>query len=100
MTITRVTAYGEKWKLWCTKNKYTSLKCTIPLDKQDRVVITQDTLGDYQVSSTLLEEFNKVEQQDRTPHELRPPGTASTRPRACREISSAPSLCKKSPRKR
>ena len=50
MTITRVTAYGEKWKLWCTKNRYTSLKCTIPLDlaldKQDRVVITQDTLGD------------------------------------------------------
>ena len=43
-----------------TKNSYTSLKCTIPLDKQDRVVITQDTLGDYQVSSTLLEEFNKV----------------------------------------
>ena len=60
MTITRVTAYGEKWKLWCTKNRYTSLKCTIPLDKQDRVVITQDTLGDFQVSSTLLEEFNKV----------------------------------------
>ena len=60
MTITRVTAYGEKWKLWCTKNKCTSLKCTIPLDKQDRVVIVQDMLGDFQVSSTLLEEFNRV----------------------------------------
>ena len=60
MTITRVTAYGEKWKLWCIKNKYTSLQCIIPLDKQDRVVITQDMLGDFQVSSTLLEEFNRV----------------------------------------
>ena len=60
MTITRVTAYGEKWKLWSIKNKFTSLKCIIPLDKRDRVVIEQDMFGDFQISSTLRGEFDKI----------------------------------------
>ena len=60
MTITRVTAYGEKWKLWSIKNKFTSLKCIIPLDKRDRVVIEQDMFGDFQISSTLRGEFGKI----------------------------------------
>ena len=70
MTITRVTAYGEKLKLWCTKNRYTSLKCTIPLGKQDRVVINH-TRHARRLSSFLYfaskRNSTKSEQQDRTP---------------------------------
>ena len=60
MTITRVRAYGEKWRLWCVRNKYTSLKCIIPVDKRDRTVIDQDMLGDYSIAPDLLSEFQKV----------------------------------------
>ena len=59
-TITRVRAYGEKWRLWCVRNKYTSLKCIIPVDKRNRTVIDQDMLGDYSIAPDLLSEFQKV----------------------------------------
>ena len=60
MCITRLRAYGEKWLLWCRKNKYTGNKCIIPVDKQDRVVIAQDMLGAYTINGAFFTELNRV----------------------------------------
>ena len=63
VTITRLKAYGEKWKMWSQKNRHTSLKSAIPLDKQERKVITQDILGDYTINPRFLAEFDRVRQE-------------------------------------
>ena len=80
MTITRVKAYGEKWKLWCIKNRNTGLKCLIPLDKRDRTVLYQDLLGDYTISDALLKEFERVKKaREQAPPAPRPHLRGNTR---------------------
>ena len=80
MTITRVKAYGEKWRMWCIKNKNTGLKCIIPLDKRDRVVIDQDMLGEYTVSGMLIKEFERLcTAREQAPPAPRPPAQRDTR---------------------
>ena len=80
MTITRVKAYGEKWRMWCIKNKNTGLKCIIPLDKRDRVVIDQDMLGEYTVSGMLIKEFERLcTAREQAPPAPRPPAQRGTR---------------------
>ena len=63
LTISRLRAYGEKWKLWCNKNKHTGLKSIIPVDKRDRTVIEQDMEGDYQLHPILTQEFTRIQQE-------------------------------------
>ena len=79
VTITRLKAYGEKWKMWSQKNRHTSLKSAIPLDKQERKVIAQDILGDYTINPRFLAEFDRARQEiaaratRRVPHQRVPP---------------------------
>ena len=63
LTISRLRAYGEKWKLWCNKNRHTGLKSIIPVDKRDRTVIEQDMEGDYQLHPILIQEFTRIQQE-------------------------------------
>ena len=63
LTISRLRAYGEKWKLWCDKNRHTGLKSIIPVDKRDRTVIEQDMEGDYQLHPILIQEFTRIQQE-------------------------------------
>ena len=55
--------YHGPGKLWCNKNRHTGLKSIIPVDKRDRTVIEQDMEGDYQLHSSLIQEFTRIQQE-------------------------------------
>ena len=58
MIISRLTAYGEKWKKWCTVNANTQKKKIIPLRFRDRVLLQQERTGKYTINDVLLNEYS------------------------------------------
>ena len=60
MIISRLTAYGEKWKKWCTVNANTQKKKIIPLRYRDRVLLQQERTGKYTINDLLLNEYSRV----------------------------------------
>ena len=50
----RVTAYGEKWKLWVRRNWRTSNKHVIPEKHRNKVFITFDLYGNYTIEPLIL----------------------------------------------
>ena len=60
MIISRVTAYGEKWRKWCKLNRGTSKKSIIPLRCRNRKLIQQDMHGDYKINQELIDEYKSL----------------------------------------
>ena len=54
MTISRLRAYGLRWKRWSIKNSHTSLRWTIPEPYRDRGLIKQTFDGDFTLNKTLF----------------------------------------------
>ena len=57
MIISRLKAYGGKWKRWCNRNANTQKKKVIPLRYRDRVLIKQDRFGDYVINKLLIDQL-------------------------------------------
>ena len=61
MIISRLTAYGAKWKRWCKINAGTGKKKIIPERFQDRTILKQQKHGNYEIHQELIKEAKKVD---------------------------------------
>ena len=57
ITYSRAVAYGEKWKLWCNKNRHTDQKSIIPKKQQKKILIKQQMKGEYEVHDAIILEI-------------------------------------------
>ena len=60
MTVTRLTAYGEKWLKWVRKNRGTGNKHFIPERHQNKIFIKQSGTGEYELHPLLLQEIDRL----------------------------------------
>ena len=60
MTYSRVVAYGEKWRVWCNKNRNTKQKHVIPERHQNKTLLKQDLHGNYEVHGHLVAEIKRL----------------------------------------
>ena len=60
LTYSRVVAYGEKWRLWCNKNKNTKQNHVIPKKHQKKILVKQGLHGGYEVHDHLISEIKRL----------------------------------------
>ena len=63
MVITRLKAYGSKWRTWCHRNNHTPNKSVIPMRHQDKEILTQQPTGEYSIHPELWAEAHRARQQ-------------------------------------
>ena len=76
MLVSRLKAYGYKWKKWCIINAHTTKPNTIPLRHQDKEILEQLPTGDYYLHKKLWEEARLVKRfilQKRAADRVAPP---------------------------
>ena len=59
MLISRLQAYGLKWKTWCNKNRWTGNNWNIPSRHQHKVLLDSDPEGNYTICQKVLD-FHKA----------------------------------------
>ena len=55
MIISRLRAYGYKWKQWIAKTKHQRDPGIIPRSKRNKRVMTQEKYGDYTIHPAILQ---------------------------------------------
>ena len=55
MLIGRVTAYGEKWRLWFLKQQHTTTSKKVPMKHRDFKLVTVDENAEYEINPALME---------------------------------------------
>ena len=68
MVHSRTVAEASRWKKWVDKSLFQTKKETIPMKHWDKIIYTQEPMGEYQVAGTIqtaLDEVKKKKQQRR-----------------------------------
>ena len=55
MLIGRITAYGEKWRLWYLKQQHTTQSKKVPLQHRDFKLVTVDENAQYIINPALMQ---------------------------------------------
>ena len=59
MIVSRLRAYGVKWRTWARKNERTTRKSVIPEKHRDKEILEQTEVGDYKIHDELWAEAQR-----------------------------------------